>query len=311
MKRIANYWNVLAAVFAIGLRASAVAGAAFAYTPLDDPLADPEIGTYPSGVSGSTIVGTYADSNDVGRAFLYENGVFMTLTPSGATHSTALGVSGSNVLLTYTDSSNNSYTAIYNGSTYTVINGLFPNGGATAISGSDIVGTDGIQGILYNGSTYTSIDDPLGTNGTYPLGISGTNIVGHYYDSSYVSHGFLYNGSAWTTLDDPLAGNGRGEGTCACGVSGGDVVGYYTLSSGADMGFLYDGSTYTTLNDPMAIGGGTPVFGIDGNTIVGNYSDSNLEGHGVIITIPEPSSLALLSAGALALMRYVWRRRAK
>ena len=93
------------------------------------------------------------------------------------------------------------------------------------------------------------------------------------------------------------------------GVSGSNVVGAYTDSNGISHSFLYDGSTYTTLNDPLALNG-TTVTGIDGNTIVGHYGDANFEGHGVIITIPEPSSLALLSRGRFY-DRYVWRRRAK
>jgi probable HAF family extracellular repeat protein len=57
--------------------------------------------------------------------------------------------------------------------------------------------------------TYASFDDPLATNGTFPLAINGGGqIVGHYDDSSFHIHGFLYIGGTFTTVDDPLGVNG-------------------------------------------------------------------------------------------------------
>ena len=48
-----------------------------------------------------------------------------------------------------------------------------------------------VHGFLYNisSSTYTTLDDPLGTDGTLPCGVSGSNIVGYYLDASG-AHGF-------------------------------------------------------------------------------------------------------------------------
>ena len=58
---------------------------------------------------------------------------------------------------------------------------------------------------LYSGGTYITLDDPLGTGGTYAYGINDVGqIVGDYTDSSGAHHGFLYSGGTYTTLDDPL-----------------------------------------------------------------------------------------------------------
>ena len=48
------------------------------------------------------------------------------------------------------------------------------------------------HGFLYSGGTYTTLDDPLGTEGTFASGINNAGqIVGDYYDSSGTLHGFL------------------------------------------------------------------------------------------------------------------------
>ncbi len=145
------------------------------------------------------------------------------------------------------------------------------------------------------------MSDPLGVNGTAAYGIDGNNIVGSYTTSSYNTYGFLYNGSTYTTLSDPLAVHG----TVAWGISGNNIVGYYYDSSYIAHGFLYNGSTYTTLNDPLGVQG-TAAYGIDGNNIVGSYTSSDYN-NGFIVSVPEPSTLALAGLGGLSLL--LFRRR--
>jgi len=138
---------------------------------------------------------------------------------------------------------------------------------------------------------YTTINAPLGVYGTYPAGISGSNIVGYYEDASGTVHGFLFNGSTLTTLDDPLAtgtdANGF-SGTSADGISGSNIVGHYTGSDGNDHGFLFDGTTYTTLDEPLATGSdasgfsGTVINGISGSQVMGYYVDGNGKYHGFL-----------------------------
>ena len=56
----------------------------------------------------------------------------------------------------------------------------------------------GVHGFIYSGSTFTTLDNPAGTNGTFPEEIAaealGYDIVGTYVDASSVDHGFVYNG---------------------------------------------------------------------------------------------------------------------
>jgi probable HAF family extracellular repeat protein len=91
------------------------------------------------------------------------------------------------------------------------------------------------HGFLYSGGVYTTINDPLGTNGTFAFGINNkSQIVGEYIDSSGIPHGFLYSGGVYTTINDPLGTNG----TVAQGINDkGQIVGYYLDSRGIH-GFL-------------------------------------------------------------------------
>jgi hypothetical protein len=114
---------------------------------------------------------------------------------------------------------------------------------------------------------FTTLDDPLGTNGTFAFGISRNNVTGFYIGGSG-AQGFLYNGSTYTTLNDPL-----GFSTAALGISGNTIVGSYsTHDASADHGFIYDipTQTYTTLDPPG--GTQTQAVGVSSTgTIVGNY----------------------------------------
>ena len=85
------------------------------------------------------------------------------------------------------------------------------------------------QGFSYNGTTYTTLNVPSATQGTFPLGIDGTNIVGYYRSSGAFTHGYLYNGSTYTTLDDPLDTTGS---NAATGISGANIVGNFSNASG-------------------------------------------------------------------------------
>jgi hypothetical protein len=72
-------------------------------------------------------------------------------------------------------------------------------------------------------------------------------------------------------------------------------------------GFLYNGTAFTTIDHPLGLD--TVIFGIDGNTLVGAYSDSSGVFHGFQAVIPEPSSLILLGIGGVALCVFSWRQR--
>src|SRR4029077_10279077 len=88
---------------------------------------------------------------------------------------------------------------------------------------------------------------PFANGGTYPRGVSGTNVVGFFVDASHATHGFLYNGTTYTTLDYPGSTL-----TQAFGVQGNNIVGEYIDSSQNEHGFLYNGTNWMTLDEPLA-----------------------------------------------------------
>jgi len=307
-------WSVLVAVVSVALVVGVVGqawGQQYSYTPLDDPLGTNV--TEALGIEGNNIVGVYQDATHYDHGFLYNRNTntYMTLDAPGEPYNYADAISGDNIAMTASDGylrdsaafvyqiSTNSYTKLPYG----------PYHWTLGISGSNIVGTDatsGSDGFLYNMSTSssTTLDDPLGTWGSEGnVGIDGKDIVHYYTDAKGASHGFLYNGTSYTTLDDPLGT----EGTYPAAISGNNIVGYYQDATGADHGFLYNGTSYTTLDDPLATKGTYPT-GISGNNIVGYYTDATGAVHGFIATpTPEPSTLVLLSVGAIGLVM-AWRR---
>ncbi len=98
-------------------------------------------------------------------------------------------------------------------------------------------------------------------------GVSGSNVIGYYTDSSGFQSGFLYNGSVYTTLKDPMSYGS----TTPYGISGNTIVGLYSTPGGLGS-FIYDGSKYTPLSNPSAAT--TLAFGICGSNIVGTYLDA-------------------------------------
>jgi hypothetical protein len=129
--------------------------------------------------------------------------------------------------------------------------------------------------------------------GSAALGVDGNKVVGYYAGGQF---GYLYDGTNYTTIADP-SGTHLNE---AVGISGNDIVGdYQGISESALHGFLFDGTSYYTIDIPGSTQ--TSLRGIEGNSIVGWYLNGTGY-HGVIITVPEPSTLALLTLGAVGLL---------
>lgn len=134
------------------------------------------------------------------------------------------------------------------------------------------------------GSTYTPpFDTVLGRSGPFVDGVSGSSIVGCYYDGDIDKmYGFVYDGSTVTTLNVPGAVPGRDCGTCVSGVSGNTVTGTYQDSAKKSHGFVYDGSTYTILDHPEASSLGTFATDISGGKIIGGYYTPSGESCGFV-----------------------------
>ena len=156
-----------------------------------------------------------------------------------ARSTTAYGIDGSNIVGRYVDNSGFGHSFVYNGTTWTALNKPGTVGGTIVygISGNNLVGTCGGNGFLYDGTNWTAPNMP-GAVKTLLRGISGSNIVGYYFDASNKKHGFSYDGTNWSTLDVPEAIS-----TEIYGIDGDNIVGSYQDASGDGHGFLYDGAT--------------------------------------------------------------------
>jgi hypothetical protein len=175
------------------------------YTAVDDPTAVAG-STVPVGVSGDFVAG-YFDSPDsvTSHGFLYDIASHMYTTlddPLAAVGTTSVaGISGDYVVGEYQDGTGGLHGFVYDISSqlYTTVDDPLGNPGTTevtAVSGNNVVGTyqdadNNHNGFLYNGSSYTTIDRPF-TDQTFPVGVSGANVIGNLSDSSYDTEGAFF-----------------------------------------------------------------------------------------------------------------------
>lgn len=131
---------------------------------------------------------------------------------------------------------------------------------------------------VYNG--VTTIDVPGSSAFTTPSGINSLgDIVGTYYDSSFIRHSFLLSNGSFTTLEAP-----RGAQTFASGINRrSDIVGEIDRS-GNPHGFLLRNGKYSVIAVPGAKQ--TSASGIDdqGSDIVGNFIDAGRNTHGFLLS---------------------------
>jgi hypothetical protein len=304
--------HVRAAMSAIGAIVLYTWGAyAGSWATLDFPGAQD---TYPCGVSAGTVVGRY-DVGGNAHGFTWDGANFATADypGTGSGHSTWLnGISGSTAVGNFGVTGWTADGRLYNlgNSTWSTLSSPYPQYPdlyLLAMSGNNIVGKlwDGNQihgassGVLYDGTSWSLISPP-GAVSSEARAIQGSTIIGSYSTDWTHAQGFIYNGLtlAYTTFDVPGSTS-----TCLGGISGGNMVGWF-IDAGGEHGFLYDGTTFTTLDYPGATR--TDCLSIDGNTIVGYYTAGSGSGNGFTYTIPEPSSLSLVTLAALCL--WVCRR---
>jgi hypothetical protein len=143
-------------------------------------------------------------------------------------------------------------------------------------------------------TNFTTIDEPLAesgiSGGTYVEGISGSTVVGYFYNGTG-RHGFYHvlGTTNYTTLDDPLSTSSSSTNTAAYGISGRNIVGSYEDEKGftGEYGFLYnmDSGAYYTINDLNGISEGessSAAYAIDGDNIVGYFVSNARPGDSVL-----------------------------
>jgi hypothetical protein len=291
----------------------AMAALPFTYATVDNPYAIG--GTWLYGISNGNIVGNYWPStiqtyDGLGNGFLYNGSNFIPISYPGTSSvlgTQAYGIDNNKIVGTFWDNSGFEHGYVYDGNNYNTLDdplthwdhstGADNASGAFGISGNKIVGqyldsSLNFHGYVYDGTSFTTLDDPnIAVGDEWCVGIDGDNIIG----IDGLGHSYVYDGSTFKSIAVPNAGS-----TSASAISGNLIVGSYE-QSGHEHGFIYDGTTFNTVDIPGSTD--TQLNGIQGDTIVGAYSNnSGGSFHGVIVTIPEPSTIALLTLGSLGLL---------
>lgn len=125
--------------------------------------------------------------------------------------------------------------------------------------------------------SFTAVDAPGAVHGTYLYGISGSEVVGTYWDANDSSHGFALAGGTFESIENPLAGTGYLQGTNVSGMSGSTAFGSYIDANNVQHGFTYDAGLFTSYNAPGAGGNsnqGTTIAAIDGGNYAGSYKSA-------------------------------------
>lgn len=157
-------------------------------------------------------------------------------------------------------------------------------------------------GYTYNiaTKTFTPVTVANGTN-VFAAGINNSGAIdGYYTNSSGAQLGFLIANGILTSLQAPGFASTQLLGLNNDGL----LVGIGISASGTTSGIVYNSGSgvWNAYNDPFGTGA-TAFNGVnDLNQVVGFYTDSQGNTHGLLATqVPEPGSLPLLASAILGL----------
>jgi probable HAF family extracellular repeat protein len=276
------------------------------------------------------------------HAFLYSNGTMIDLNPPGSDLSSATSINAAGQVVglsvrgnflysggtftTLPNGSGSSWARINNlgqivGSNYATGDGLLYSGGkvttlplltaaaindAGQIAGTGFTTTGGQHAVLYKGGQITDLGT-LGSQYSSPNAINASGqVVGYTYTpgANSPTHAFLYSNGKMIDL--------AGGNSYAFGVNdAGQVVGQ---SNGH--AFLFSNGKLTDLNSLIPANSSWTLWSANAinnkGQIVGYGTNPSGARHAFLLTpvpAPEPTSLALLSLGALGLAGHAWRKR--
>ena len=177
------------------------------------------------------IVGTFADQEGIGHAFLYTNGGYQTIDyPDVDAQTTPTGIASDGTVVGF---------VLFDSS---ALGFVFRNGKFTTYSCGPTTYTQ-FQGVSANNvivgncdpdpATYLAIWGPFGNlqqymlPGAFATGLSAVSsnglMVGNYEDSDQIMHGFAFDGNDVAMVEYPGSGQTRVQGVNASG----QIVGFY------------------------------------------------------------------------------------
>lgn len=249
------------------------------------------------------VVGYYYPSGSVVfRAFLYQDEVFLDISPPGATYSQAMGINDlGQVVGWYQNAQQVKKAFIYQNGTFTDllrVNGPFVNPDPSAINNlGQIVGqyySNGYRAFIYQNGVVTD----LGLSGSDADDINDAGqVVGYITVASGIYHAFFYENGVMTDLGT-LSGDTHSRATRINSI--GQVVGSSTSYSASNVfqyhAFLYQNNSMTayipiTENTHSFAGGVNDLGQIAGYEVIGNQVIPHIYQNGVLSPIVSISGL--------------------